>query len=89
MDIIQKLNEIQDELTPEQEEEQKVVNDLMFLLFGREPKELPKKFQVNCLMENEALETFLREKLELDVKEVSFDPISLLFGNPSFIIKLN
>ena len=41
MDIKRKLNEIQDLLSDEQEEERKIVNDLMFLMFGRDSAELP------------------------------------------------
>lgn len=89
MDIIKKLNEVQKSLSDKQEEERKIVNSLMILMFGREEKELPKEFEVECLMDNDAIETFLREKLELDVKKVSLVPISFLFGIPRFYIELN
>ncbi len=89
MDIKRKLNEIQDLLSDEQEEERKIVNDLMFLMFGRDSAELPKEFEIECIMDNEAVETFLREKLELDVKEVVLIPMSFMIGNPRFRIELN
>ncbi len=89
MDIRRKLNEMQDLLSDEQEEERKIVNDLMFLMFGRDSVELPKEFEVECIMDNEAVETFLREKLELDVKEVSLVPMSFMIGSPRFHIELN
>ena len=89
MDIRRKLNEIQDLLSDEQEEERKIVNDLMFLMFGRDSEELPKEFEVECIMDNEAVETFLREKLELDVKEVSLVSMSFMIGSPRFHIELN
>ena len=40
-------------------------------------------------MDNEAVETFIREKLELDVKEVVLIPMSFMIGNPRFRIELN
>ena len=89
MDIKRKLNEIQDLLSDEQEEERKIVNDLMFLMFGRDSAELPKEFEIECIMDNEAVETFLREKLELDVKVVVLIPMSFMIGNPRFRIELN
>lgn len=89
MDIRRKLNEMQDLLSNEQEEERKIVNDLMFLMFGRDSEELPKEFEVECIMDNEAVETFLRDKLELDVKEVSLVPMSFIIGSPRFRIELN
>ena len=89
MDIKRKLNEIQDLLSDEQEEERKIVNGLMFLMFGRDSEELPKEFEIECIMDNEAVETFLREKLELDVKEVVLIPMSFMIGNPRFRIELN
>ena len=89
MDIKRKLNEIQDLLSDEQEEERKIVNGLMFLMFGRDSAELPKEFEIECIMDNEAVETFLREKLELDVKEVVLIPMSFMIGNPRFRIELN
>ena len=89
MDIKRKLNEIQDLLSDEQEEERKIVNDLMFLMFGRDSAELPKEFEIECIMDNEAVETFLREKLELDVKEVVLIPMSFMIRNPRFRIELN
>ena len=89
MDIKRKLNEIQDLLSDEQEEERKIVNDLMFLMFGRDSEELPKEFEIECIMDNKAVETFLREKLELDVKEVGLVPMSFMIGNPRFRIELN
>lgn len=89
MDIKRKLNEIQDLLSDEQEEERKIVNDLMFLMFGRDSAELPKEFEIECIMDNEVVETFLREKLELDVKEVVLIPMSFMIGNPRFRIELN
>ena len=89
MDIRRKLNEIQDLLSDEQEEERKIVNGLMFLMFGRDSEELPKEFEIECIMDNEAVETFLREKLELDVKEVGLVPMSFMMGSPRFHIELN
>ena len=89
MDIRQKLNEVQDVLTDEQEEERKIVNRLIFLMFGRDSKELPTEFEVECIMGNEEVETFLREKLELDVKEVKLIPISIMMGSPRFRVELN
>ena len=89
MDIKRKLNEIQDLLSDEQEEERKIVNGLMFLMFGRDSAELPKEFEIECVMDNEQVETFLKEKLELNVEDVSFVPISLLLGRPRFRVKLN
>lgn len=87
--IVKKLNEVLKTLSDDQEEEAKIVNQLMLLLFGREPKELPKQFEVKCFMDNEQIETFLRKKLELDVKEVNLNPITLLVGAPVFLIELN
>ena len=53
MDIRKKLNEIQNVLSNDQEEERNIVNDLMFLMFGRDSEELPKEFEVECIMDNE------------------------------------
>lgn len=89
MDIRKKLNEIQKVLSNDQEEERNIVNDLMFLMFGRDSEELPREFEVECIMDNDQVETFLREKLELDVKDVSLVPMSLLMGRPRFRVKLN
>lgn len=85
MNLKQKLNEMQEVLSDEQEKN--VVDELIFLMFGR--KELPKEFQVECCMDNMQLETFLKEKLELDVKEINFMPVSLMMGSPRFKIILN
>lgn len=89
MDIRKKLNEIQNVLSNDQEEERNIVNDLMFLMFGRDSEELPREFEVECIMDNEQVETFLKEKLELDVENVSLIPMSLLLGKPRFRVKLN
>ena len=89
MDIRKKLNEIQNVLSDDQEEERNIVNDLMFLMFGRDSEELPREFEVECIMDNEQVETFLKEKLELDVENVSLVPMSLLLGKPRFRVKLN
>lgn len=89
MDIRKKLNEIQNVLSNDQEEERNIVNDLMFLMFGRDSEELPKEFEVECIMDNEQVETFLKEKLELDVENVSLVPMSLLLGKPRYRVKLN
>ena len=89
MDIRKKLNEVQNVLSNEQEEERHIVNDLMFLMFGNDSEELPKEFEIECVMDNDQVETFLREKLELDVKDVSLVPMSLLMGRPRFRVKLN
>ena len=67
----------------------KIINSLMFLMFGRDSDELPTEFEVECIMDNEAVETFLREKLELDVKAVSLVPMSFMFGSPKFRVELN
>ena len=89
MDIRKKLNEVQNTLSDGQEEERNIVNDLMFLMFGRDSEELPREFEVECIMDNEQVETFLKEKLELDVENVSLVPMSLLLGKPRFRVKLN
>lgn len=89
MDIRKKLNEIQNVLSNDQEEERNIVNDLMFLMFGRDSEELPKEFEVECIMDNEQVETFLKEKLELDIENVSLVPMSLLLGKPRYRVKLN
>ena len=89
MDIRKKLNEIQNVLSNDQEEERNIVNDLMFLMFGRDSEELPREFEVECIIDNEQVETFLKEKLELDVENVSLVPMSLLLGKPRFRVKLN
>ena len=89
MDIVRKLNEVQDSLSDEQGEEIEVVNNLMLLLVGREPKQLPREFEIECFIDSDKLETLLREKLELDVKEISFDPFSVMFGRPKFVVTLN
>ncbi len=89
MDIRKKLNEVQNTLSDGQEEERNIVNDLMFLMFGRDSEELPKEFEIECIMDNEQVETFLKEKLELDVKDVSLVPMSILFGRPKFRVELN
>lgn len=89
MDIRQKLNELQDILLDEQEEERNIVNDLIFLMFGRDSEELPKEFEIECIMDNDQVETFLKEKLELDVKNVSLVPMSFLMGRPRFRVELN
>lgn len=89
MDIRKKLNEIQNVLSNDQEEERNIVNDLMLLMFGRDSEELPREFEVECIMDNEQVETFLKEKLELDVENVSLVPMSLLLGKPRFRVKLN
>ena len=89
MDIRKKLNEIQNVLSNDQEEERNIVNDLMFLMFGRDSEELPREFEVECIMDNEQVETFLKEKMELDVENVSLVPMSLLLGKPRFRVKLN
>lgn len=89
MDIRKKLNEIQNVLSNDQEEERNIVNDLMLLMFGRDSEELPREFEIECIMDNEQVETFLKEKLELDVENVSLVPMSLLLGKPRFRVKLN
>ena len=89
MDIRKKLNEIQNVLSNDQEEERNIVNDLMFLMFGRDSEELPREFEIECIMDNEQVETFLKEKLELDVENVSLVPMSLLLGKPRYRVKLN
>lgn len=89
MDIRKKLNEVQNVLSNEQEEERHIVNELMLLMFGNDSEELPKEFEIECVMDNEQVETFLKEKLELDVEDVSFIPMSLLLGRPRFRVKLN
>lgn len=89
MDIRQKLNELRDILSDEQKEEIKIVNALTFLMFGRDSEELPKEFKLECIMDNESVETFLKEMLELDVKEVSLIPMSFMMGSPRFRIVLN
>ena len=89
MDIRKKLNEIQNVLSNDQEEERNIVNDLMLLMFGRDSEELPREFEIECIMDNEQVETFLKEKLELDVENVSLVPMSLLLGKPIFRVKLN
>jgi len=89
MDIRQKLNQVQQVLSDDQKEERKIINSLMFLMFGRDSDELPAEFEVECIMDNEAVETFLREKLELDVKAVSLVPMSFMFGSPKFRVELN
>lgn len=58
-------------------------------MFGRDSEELPREFEVECIMDNEQVETFLKEKLELDVENVSLVPMSLLLGKPRFRVKLN
>ena len=89
MNIRQKLNEVQDVLSNEQEEERNIVSELMFLMFGNDSEELPKEFEIECVMDNEQIETFLKEKLELDVEDVSLVPMSLLLGRPRFRVKIN
>lgn len=89
MNIKQKLNEVQRELSDNQIEEREIIETLMFLMFGRESNELPKKFKVECMMDNDGVETFLREKVGLDVKEVSLVPGSIIFGGPVFEVELN
>lgn len=89
MDIKQKLNQVQQVLSDDQKEERNIINSLMFLMFGRDSDELPAEFEVECIMDNEAVETFLREKLELDVKAVSLVPMSFMFGSPKFRVELN
>ena len=89
MDTRKKLNEIQNVLSNDQEEERNIVNDLMLLMFGRDSEELPREFEIECIMDNEQVETFLKEKLELDVENVSLVPMSLLLGKPRFRVKLN
>lgn len=89
MDIKQKLNHVQQVLSDDQKEERNIINSLMFLMFGRDSDELPAEFEVECIMDNEAVETFLREKLELDVKAVSLVPMSFMFGSPKFRVELN
>ena len=89
MDIVRKLNEVQDTLSDDQRDEIEVVNRLMLLLVGREKKQLPKEFEIECFIDSDKLETLLREKLELDVKEVFFDPFSVMFGRPKFVVTLN
>lgn len=89
MNIKQKLNEVQRELSDNQIEEREIIETLMFLMFGRESNELPKKFRVECMMDNDGVETFLREKVGLDVKEVSLVPGSLFMGGPVFEVELN
>ena len=49
MDIRKKLNEVQNTLSDGQEEERNIVNDLMFLMFGRDSEELPKEFEIECM----------------------------------------
>ena len=89
MDIRQKLSQVQQVLSDDQKEERKIINSLMFLMFGRDSDELPAEFEVECIMDNEAVETFLCEKLELDVKAVSLVPMSFMFGSPKFRVELN
>ena len=61
----------------------------MFLMFGKDSEELPREFEIECIMDNEQVETFLKEKLELDVENVCLVPMSLLLGKPRFRVKLN
>lgn len=89
MDIIQKLNQVQQVLSNDQKEERKIINSLMFLMFERDSNELPAEFEIECIMDNEAVETFLREKLELNVKAVNLVSMSFMFGNPRFRVELN
>lgn len=89
MSIRKKLNEVQNELLYDQEEERNIVQELMFLMFGRDSEELPKEFEIECIMDNEQVKTFLKEKLEIDVKDVSLVPMSFLFGRPKFRVELN
>ena len=89
MDIRQKLNQVQQVLSDDQKEERKIINSLMFLIFERDSNELPAEFEIECIMDNEAVETFLREKLELDVKAVNLVSMSFMFGNPRFRVELN
>ena len=89
MDIIQKLNQVQQVLSNDQKEERKIINSLMFLMFERDSNELPAEFEIACIMDTEAVETFLREKLELNVKAVNLVSMSFMFGNPRFRVELN
>lgn len=89
MDIRQKLSQVQQVISDDQKEERKIINSLMFLMFETDSDELPAEFEIECIMDNEAVETFLREKLELDVKAVSLVPLSFMFGSPKFRVELN
>ena len=89
MDIRQKLNQVQQVLSDDQKEERKIINSLMFLMFGSDSDKLPTEFEIECIMDNEAVENFLRKKLELDVKAVNLVPMSFMFGSQRYHIELN
>ena len=57
--------------------------------FGERVKKLPHEFEGECFMEDNEVETFLREKLNLDVREVQLIPTRVMFENPRFRIILN
>ena len=89
MDIRKRLNLVSERLSDDQEPEIDVVNTLTFLMFGRESDELPKNFTVQCFMDTETLESFLRDDLKLDVKDVSLRFGSIMFGKPIYDVELN
>lgn len=89
MDFSKKLNQVQRGLTAEQKEERKIINCFIFLMFGKDSDEPPKEFEVECCLDNDAVETFLREKLELDVRSVTLIPASIIVGMPRFKVELN
>lgn len=78
MDIIQRLNQAQKKLSDSRVEERRIINQLFLYMFGK--NELPKTFQISASLDNSSVKAFLKEELELDVKEVEVLPISLLAG---------
>ena len=88
MDIRKRLNKVAERLTDDQEGEIDVVNTLMLIMFGRESENLPKIFTVECFMDQDTLDTFLREDLCLDVKSIYLHTGSIFFGKPRYEIEL-
>ena len=89
MDPMQKLREVQRQLPDSRKEEHKIINQLIFLVFGSEIREFPKEFQIRCNLDNDAVEKFLEEYLEMNVKEVRLVPVSLIVGEITFDVVLN
>jgi len=89
MGFTEQLKNVQNSLSDEQEEEQEIVN--AFKIFEKKIKELPKEFELefDYLIATNTIETFLREQLELDVKEVTFRSELIVSGRPKFRIILN
>ena len=81
MDIIQRLYQAENELPKNREQEQKIIDQLFFLVHGRSDHNLPKKFTVRTMLDELSVVDFLRKTLDINVKEIKWLPILVGEGN--------